>query len=245
MKTICLLAPLLFIALHLNSQDVEIQIVPEVLGPFVHYHVKVGGFENMVGAQGTFEWDPDSIDFFEVSYIGIPGMNSNNFNLTQADSGRLFYLWFGVGSGASLEACETLFTFRFRILEGVAELRQRPDAALPVEFTNSDFQQVGVTTFMVEECVYSSVADISGLTEKVRIFPNPVRAGDPVYLKFDEVKSIHSAEVIDPLGRTFSLPFIYTSDVIELKLPAHLPTGLYRLRINQSATSSGNLLVVD
>lgn len=227
------------------AQEVEIQVVPEVQGQFVNYHVKVGGFENMVGAQGTFEWDPDSIDFFEVSYIALPGMNSNNFNLTQADSGRLVYLWFGVGSGFTLEACETLFTFRFRILKGVAELRQRQEGLLAVEFTNSDFEQVGVTTFMVEECVYSSVENPSVYSKKVSFFPNPVRAGELIHLKFNGETGPNTIELFDPLGRSFLLHAINTSNGIAFPIPAQLPSGIYRLRLNQPGNALYSLIIIN
>ena len=135
----------------LATDRVQFQIVAEEEGAFVNYQFHVGGFQNIVGAQGTFTWDPDSIQFIEIADINVPGMNMSDFNTFNTDNGQIFFAWFTFGNGVTLEDCSTIFTLRFAILEGIAQIKSSK-VPVPFEFTNSDLQRLEATDIQVDEC---------------------------------------------------------------------------------------------
>lgn len=226
-KAVCL--AFLCCSLQLGSAQVEVQITTEEEPLFVNYHLLVGGFDDMVGIQGSFEWNPDSIDFVEISKFGLPNINLGNFNLMNVEEGYALFSWLASnpGVGVSIEACDTLFSFRFRKLLGASEFRLANEP-VPLEFLNKDFETVGVTSFQVEECVYSNINATFSREQMVSFYPNPVGAGQRLQSK-GSLPPHFSVHLSDITGQSVFEFKGYREEGIVL--PTGILPGMYFLRI--------------
>jgi len=135
---------------------VHLELVPEVKGEEVHYHVLAGEFVRVVSLQGTFSWSLDSMSFTRIAKYGLPGMNSSNFNTEVAEQGNILISWFtmDVRNGVTMEACDTLITFVFEAQHGPSDLRIVSDP-LFIEFHNSSLEELELKYDIRKSCSYA------------------------------------------------------------------------------------------
>jgi hypothetical protein len=226
----------------LATDRVQFQIVAEEEGAFVNYQFHVGGFQNIVGAQGTFTWDPDSIQFIEIADINVPGMNMSDFNTFNTDNGQIFFAWFTFGNGVTLEDCSTIFTLRFAILEGIAQIKSSK-VPVPFEFTNSDLQRLEATDIQVDECDFSSSLSVLKNAD-LSIFPNPVTAGDALHLELPVDISGFDWKLLAIDGKLIRKGEIRTTSEQSIVIPGDLPPGLYLLELSHKSIFSTHRLVI-
>jgi hypothetical protein len=114
-------------------------------GSSVFVPVQVNGFENVLTAQFSVNWDPDVVTLVEVSGYGLPGMAGGNFGWTQVNSGRLSFSWdHPQGIGAYLDNGSALFVMEFQLTgqAGNSSLVQLTSTPTSIEFMNAGFNIV-------------------------------------------------------------------------------------------------------
>ncbi|GEM_PF-2416978 len=176
---------------------VHLELVPEVKGEEVHYHVLAGNFLNVVSLQGTFNWSLDSMNFTRIAKFGLPGMNSSNFNTEVAEQGNILISWFtmDVRNGVTMEACDTLITFVFEAQYGPSDLRIVSDP-LFIEFHNSSLEELQLKYDIRESCSYACTGFLRDPFEPGRYFQYEKRemvkpAAIALYVKGKHQQSRH------------------------------------------------------
>ncbi len=132
------------------AQDPSFEIVTsdtEVLpGDFVNIDINVQDFNDVVGYQFTFTWDPNVLLFNSIpsDYLGLPNMASppaiSNFGISQTNSGLISCLWEDLSTQGFDSADTTLFRIRFQALvpgETDVRIENSPTSAV-VGFYNSN-----------------------------------------------------------------------------------------------------------
>ncbi len=227
------------------TELVEFQIVPEVEGSFATYHFHVGGFQGIVGAQGTFTWDPDSIQFLEISHFGLPGLSSSSFNTIEAvEEGWLFYSWFSFQpNGVVLDDCDIIFSLRFAILEGPARVYSS-DEPVEIEFMNANWEPVEITALQVEECDFTSSYHSLSLPQSPTLYPNPVFAGEKLEVNFPIEASSGSLKIYNSLGQQIDRSTFSNTQNLSIQLSQDLLPGLYLLELTIGDKKSTHRLLI-
>ncbi len=78
--------------------------------------IKVSSFSNIIGMQGSINWDAGKLSFSGISYFGSPTLplNSSNFGLTQTSTGKLSFSWNDINlAGVTLPNSTILFSLQF------------------------------------------------------------------------------------------------------------------------------------
>lgn len=107
-------------------------------GQTVCVDIKVKGFQEMLGAQFTLNWDPQQLEFSNLDNLNLPNLVPSNFGATPAliSSGKLSFAWFFVSAGqdgVSVEDDGTIFTLCF-------EVKGNSGDFAPISFTQSPTQ---------------------------------------------------------------------------------------------------------
>ncbi|TVR90237.1 MAG: T9SS C-terminal target domain-containing protein [Saprospirales bacterium] len=227
------------------SDLVKFQIVPEVEGAFATYHFHVGGFQGIVGAQGTFTWDPDSMQFLEISHYGLPGLNSSSFNtLNAVEQGWLLYSWFySQPDGVVLDDCDIIFSVRFAILEGPAEVNSS-DEPLAIEFININWEPVEITALQVEVCDFTSSQHSLKVAQSPTLYPNPVFAGEKLEVNLPTEASSGSWKLYNSLGQVIDHSIFSTIQNLSIQLSPDLLPGLYLLKLLVGNNKSTHRLLI-
>jgi len=99
------------LGLTITAESVTTTVGAQVVVP-----VTVQSFQNIAGAQGTIEFDPQVIAFVQAEQFGLPGLSSSNFGTSQANSGILSFIWDDPSTlGVSLPDGSIIFAIRFNV----------------------------------------------------------------------------------------------------------------------------------
>ena len=88
-----------------------------VSGQTVDLPVRVSNFKSIVTAQFVIRWDPKVLQLKQVDQIGLPRLDTTQFNLTQAkDSGILRMVWWRNSSPVTLADNSVIFRLRMNVV---------------------------------------------------------------------------------------------------------------------------------
>ncbi len=111
--------------------------------------VRVKQFSQMVSAQGTITFNPAVISFNSIENIGLPGMLSSDFGLSQTSSGKVMFSWSDATlNGVTLADSSVLFAIKFTLMGNSGDYSTVGFSGNPValEFINTSLATVPVTT---------------------------------------------------------------------------------------------------
>ncbi|MFP4664655.1 MAG: cohesin domain-containing protein, partial [Bacteroidales bacterium] len=143
--------------LTIEIADDSVQNGDEILVP-----VKASHFSDMLGIQGSINWDPAVLDFVNTETYNLPDMNSGNFGTSNTASGILTFSWNDADfSGESLSDGETIFALRFEALgsNGTQTDVSLDNSPTQTEFTDTSYNPVDFTH--IPETIFITNTSIS------------------------------------------------------------------------------------
>lgn len=201
------------------------------------------GFENIVGIQGSIQFDPAVISFVSVSGFGLPGMSASNFGTAQTASGMLTYLWDDQAlTGVSLADSSVMFSIVFNVTGSIGQ-------SSPVSFADTPTSlEVIDNNFLVVNATYKNgrvtvdddtpVETILGDSESVKIFPNPHSGMFSVEVKAkpkEEIQitvfNILGSKLLETKSESSNGHYIRNFDL------TRLPDGVYMTRVKVGANA--------
>lgn len=149
MRCLATLLLLLFAVINLSASEDTIYIEMQELvvnnGDEVMIDLQVSGFENVVGAQFTLNYDKEVINYLNVDNFAIASINkNNNFGIPQPENGTISFLWYDfLAQGVSLEDESVLFRIKFSAVGSTGEfsyvdLDTSSNILNVIEFSNTD-----------------------------------------------------------------------------------------------------------
>ena len=184
----------------------------------VNFHVKVTGFDSIVGMQYVIRWDPEVFEFISVVvYSGnLPELDNDDFGTTQAlDSGIVRLLWShsNLLGGVSVDDETPIFRIRLKAIGSVGEgstVIFTEDALTPFEIARANSDS-SLTSYNIDEVELKQGFGAIGYTVAagepahtgdfaVKVFPNPF--SEKTSVRFD-LKSTSDVELLvtDATGR--------------------------------------------
>ena len=111
--------------------------------------VRVRNFVDLIGLQGTVEWDISVASFDTILNLGLPNLGLSNFGLGQTGSGRLTFSWDDpTFNGVTVADSTVIFAIRYDVVGGPGSVT--PVAFVsqptPLEVTDKGFQTLGFDT---------------------------------------------------------------------------------------------------
>lgn len=203
--------------------------------------VRVRNFSDLIGMQGTVEWNTSIATYDTVFQYGLPSMNVSNFGTALTPSGRLTFSWDDPTlQGVSVPDSTIVFGIRFDVIgsAGTQTPIQFIDSPTFIEFTDNNLQTVPFDT-IPGEIEVPLVGLITGT------LPSTVFCvGDSVQVPFSftgffNLGNVFTAELSDASG-SFAAPTVIgtLNDTIGIAVPSVIPavpsgTG-YRIRVTSS-----------
>lgn len=185
----------------------------------VNFHVKVTGFDSIVGMQYVIRWDPEVFEFVAVVvYDGnLPELDDEDFGTTQAlDSGivRLLWTYSNLLSGVTIPDETPIFRVRLKAIGPVgsgSEIVFTQDLLTPFDIVQANSDS-SLTSYNIDQVAltqgfgaigYTVAADEPSDSEdfSLNVFPNPFT--DKTFVCYD-LKTASDVELIvtDAAGRT-------------------------------------------
>ncbi|MCC6458827.1 MAG: T9SS type A sorting domain-containing protein [Saprospiraceae bacterium] len=181
-------------------------------GAYITVPVTVSNFDSIVSAQFVIQWDPQQLHFNQVLSYGLPGMDNEDFGLTQAqDSGLLRFAWSApsLQNGATVADNSLIFRLSFQVIGEV-------DSSTSIIFTEVpptlfEVIQLGHPAYNQEDCTLTNgfvaigytvaTHDLPGdLPWPVRISPNPVSGNTTAFFDLNEAAEVQML-LTDTRGR--------------------------------------------
>lgn len=119
MRCFATLLLLLFTVFNVSASEDTVYIEMQDLiienGEEFTIDVKISGFENVVGAQFTVNYDKNVLNYLDVDNFAIASINeNNNFGIPQPENGTISFLWYDfLAQGVTIDDESTLFRMRF------------------------------------------------------------------------------------------------------------------------------------
>lgn len=197
----------------------------------VAFSVKAEEMSWLSGFQGTFEFDPQSLEFVSV-VPGILKVNNDNLNLHKLEEGFLPFVWAGK-QGVSIEAGQVLFTLFFKTKQ-----RENPEDPFELDFGSGTVEAQGVNGDGNVIRVILSPKDNGGATtiedtKAYPLYPNPSNATVtlPIDLSSDEDVSIIVYNLQGQILWQRSFRLLAGRRNLELILDELANNGVYLLRV--------------
>src|SRR5690606_14273249 len=159
-------------------------------GVVVGVDLLVSGYQNMISAQGTIEFDESVLVFSHVSDFALSSISTSSFGVSEVDMGKLSFSWYESDLvGKMISDNEAVFTIYFNVIGNSGEsspidLINQP---VVVEFVDDSFTQVAYT-YNAGSVSVNEIAGIGGISQKeLNIFPNP--ANDWIQIQTDIIDS--------------------------------------------------------
>lgn len=203
--------------------------------------VRVRNFSDLIGMQGTVQWNTAIATYDTVLQFGLPSMNIANFGTVLTPGGLLTFSWDDPTlMGVSVPDSAIVFGIRFNVIgsAGTQTPIQFVDSPTFLEFTDNNFQTVPFDTIPGEIEI-----PLVGLTTGT--IPNTVLCvGDTIqvpfsYTGFFNQGNVFTAELSDASG-SFAAPTVIGTlvDTAGISVTAVIPpvpsgTG-YRIRVTSS-----------
>ena len=116
---------------------------------FVEIPIVVFNFKDILGAQGSINWDITKLTFERIASYGpaILGLTSNDFGLLETQKGKLSFIWNAANlNTVSLPDSTPIFFLRYKVIDTkvtntIIKVSNDP---IDLEVFNSDFEKLGV-----------------------------------------------------------------------------------------------------
>ncbi len=140
---------------------------------FVEIPIVVFNFKDILGAQGSINWDITKLKFEGIASYGpaILGLTSNDFGLLETQNGKLSFIWNAPNlNSISLPDSTPIFFLRYKVIDNqfTNTLIKVSNDPIDLEVFNSDFEKLGVEvgSFVldVSKCPISCGQTIKGNT---------------------------------------------------------------------------------
>ena len=187
-------AVLLLVTGSLTAQ-VNINIPTYTVAPDdnVFVDVTVDDFTDIISCQFSLNWDPNVIDFFNVTDLDFQYLSTGSFNLSQTEEGRLSMVWTDASAtvdGVTVDDGTLMFRMIFKAVGGAGTQSEISftDDPTPIEIADNTATiltpefQIGMVT--VEGS--TAVGDLSDNTTLTRLDaqPNPFVDQTTLHLHF-------------------------------------------------------------
>ncbi len=141
----------------------------------VAVRVRASGFANIIGMQGSIQFDSSVLSFVSITGFGLPGMSAANFGV---QAGKITYLWDdGSLTGVSLPDSSSMFSVVFNVIGSIGQSSSVSfvNAPTPPEVIDNTFNVINVTYKNGRVTVDddTDVETVSSAPDNVNIFPNP------------------------------------------------------------------------
>ncbi len=106
-------------------------------------------FKEMISAQGSILFNPSVISFSSIEQIGILGMTTADFGITQVSSGIITFSWTDASlSGVSIADTSTLFAIRYNLIGTAGQQSNIDFSNTPtlIEFVDTSFNALAIST---------------------------------------------------------------------------------------------------
>lgn len=183
----------------------------------VNFHVKVTGFDSIVGMQYVIRWDPEVFEFVSTGSYNLAELNGDDFGTTQAlDSGIIRLLWShsNLLGGVTVDSGTAIFRVRLKAIGQVGSgspVIFTQDLLTPFDIARANSDS-SLTSFNINDVVlnqgfgaigYTVAADEPSGSDDfaLRIFPNPFY--EKTAVRFD-LKTASDVELVvtDAAGST-------------------------------------------
>jgi hypothetical protein len=132
-------------------------------GSNVNVSLRGTDFTNINSIQGTIKFDPTVVTYSSISYFGLPGMAISDFNVTQAATGKIIFLWSDATlQGINMADDAALFTINFNLsgIAGSSTLLKYASIPAVWEITDSLFNILSADTIMGRISIASGTVGI-------------------------------------------------------------------------------------
>lgn len=201
----------------------------------VNFHVKVTGFDSIVGMQYVIRWDPEVFEFVQTGGYNLPELDAEDFGTTQAkDSGivRLLWVYSNLLGGVSIADQTSIFRVRLKAIGPVGSgspVIFTEDILTPFDIARANSDS-SLTSFGIDDVDIKQGFGAIGYTVaagepfdtgdfSLNVFPNPF--SETTSVRFD-LKTTSDVELLvtDAAGRS----------LFEKAMPA-LPPGQHGTEI--------------
>ena len=140
---------------------------------FVEIPIVVFNFKDILGTQGSINWDITKLKFEGITSYGPAtlGLTSNDFGLLETQNGKLSFIWNAPNlNSISLPDSTPIFFLRYKVIDNqlTNTLIKVSNDPIDLEVFNSDFEKLGVEvgSFVldVSKCPISCGQTIKGNT---------------------------------------------------------------------------------
>lgn len=172
-------------------------------------HIRVTGFQEIVGAQYSMSWNPVVLRFLGVENLALNLSASENFGTSGAETGTLTFSWYDPSlAGMNLADNSILYSIRFEAI-GV------PGSSTNIAFTNTPtVKEVVDTTFVPINAGFidgavsilgpNSIDEYSETRVQVsECLPNPFRDNASFSVRLKESGRLYW-EIFDATGKSIS-----------------------------------------
>ena len=116
---------------------------------FVEIPIVVFNFKDILGAQGSINWDITKLKFEGIASYGPAtlGLTSNDFGLLETQNGKLSFIWNAPNlNSISLPDSTPIFFLRYKVIDNqfTNTLIKVSNDPIDLEVFNSDFEKLGV-----------------------------------------------------------------------------------------------------
>jgi uncharacterized protein (TIGR02145 family)/gliding motility-associated-like protein len=139
---------------------------------FVEIPIVVFNFKDILGAQGSINWDITKLTFEGIASYGPAtlGLTSNDFGLLDTQKGKLSFIWNAPNlNSVSLPDSTPIFFLRYKVIDTkVNTIIKVSNDPIDIEVFNSNFEKLGVEVgdFIIDvnKCPISCGQTIKGNT---------------------------------------------------------------------------------
>jgi len=167
----------LFLTSSLSAQfGLSLPVVNNILpNDLVNFHVKVTGFDSIVGMQYVIRWDPEVFEYVNTLSYNLADLAADDFGTTQAkDSGILRVLWVysNLLTGVSVPDETAIFKLRLKAIGAVGD-------GSPIYFTEDFLTPFDIAKANSDSSLTSLEIEDVELTQGFGAIGYTVAAGEP------------------------------------------------------------------
>jgi|GEM_PF-2142355 len=135
--------------------------------------IRVRNFVDLIGLQGSIDWNTTVADLDTVVQLGLPGLNVSNFGYSQTGSGKLTFSWDDpTFNGVNVTDSTVIFALRFDVVGGPGSVTPVAFSSVPtqIEVTNNNFITIGFDTLAGEievPIVSCAITDLAAGSQSV------------------------------------------------------------------------------
>ncbi len=214
-------------------------------GNVVSVDFSVSGYENVISAQGTIQFDPLILEYIDVDNFALPSISSSSFGETQVDSGRLSFSWYESDLiGKDIVDDATVLTVYFNVIGNPGEnsLVELVDQPVIAEFIDEAFDPIAHSS----ETGSITINGLANMKEKqgvkvITAFPNPAK--DWIMLEGEVYDVPLEANWYNTTGELIKKEDTFTlTNSIRLSIN-ELTQGTYILRVGAESIGFDNHLI--